>query len=217
MPTERELTAELGVSRSTLREALNRLGSAGLIEIPHGGTKRVLDWRDHAGLEVLSALVVTPEGEVDLKTVRAVTELRAVLTPDVARLAATRRSDEQAQRLVALADALDPAASLDALIVATLAWWTVLVHAADNLAYRLAYNTLRSTYREGRAVLQELIAEELRAAPRYREVSGAVLARDPARAEGACAALVALGTDALLAAIDHALPAASDPAPGAKP
>ena len=42
LPTESELTKALGVSRSTLREALNRLASARLIRIQHGGSKTVL-------------------------------------------------------------------------------------------------------------------------------------------------------------------------------
>ena len=39
LPTEGELTKALGVSRSTLREALNRLASARLIHIQHGGSR----------------------------------------------------------------------------------------------------------------------------------------------------------------------------------
>ena len=205
LPTEAALTAALGVSRSTVREALNRLASAGLIAIHHGGSKRVVDWRDHAGLEVLAARLVTPAGDPDLDTVRAVTELRDALAPDAARLAALRRSPDQAAALERMAAGFDPAAPLGELIVDTLEWWTVLVLAADNVAYRLAFNTLRSTYREGRAVLQEVIAPELRAAARYRAVSAAVAAQDPDAAESACGELVALGGAAIAEAIAAAL------------
>ena len=39
LPAEQELARLLGVSRSTIREALNRLASANLIRIQHGGSK----------------------------------------------------------------------------------------------------------------------------------------------------------------------------------
>lgn len=201
LPTEQELATALGVGRSTVREALNRLASAGLITIPHGGTKRVLEWRDHAGLAVLSSVVVSPEGEVSLAAVRSVTELRGVVAPDVARLAAARRSDEDAAALVEIASALEAEGDLVELLEATLSWWTILVRASDNLAYRLAYNTLRSTYREGRPLLIQVIEEELRAVQLYREVSRAVTEREAELAESSCRALVRLGSDALFAAM----------------
>ena len=36
MPSERELTKDLGVGRSTVREALNGLAMLGIVEIRHG-------------------------------------------------------------------------------------------------------------------------------------------------------------------------------------
>lgn len=201
VPTEASLVAELGVSRTTVREALNRLASTGLIVAPHSGTRRVVDFRDRAGLEVLAELVVAPDGQVDLQVVRAVTEMRGAIAPDVARLAARRRSEEAAARLVALAGTLDPEAPLQRLLDETLVWWTALVLASDNLAYRLAYNTLRSTYTEGSSLLQQVIADELRAVALYREIAAAVERRDEAGAAASCAALVGLGGSAIDAVI----------------
>lgn len=201
VPTEASLVRELGVSRTTVREALNRLASTGLIIAPHSGTRRVADFRDCAGLEVLSALVVSPEGQVDLQVVRSVTEMRGAIAPDVARLAARRRTEAQAAELTRIAAELDPAASLQQLLDATLAWWTVLVLASDNLAYRLAYNTLRTTYTEGSGLLQQVIAEELRAVGLYRAIAASVSAGDAATAASLCNELVDLGGSAIDAAI----------------
>jgi DNA-binding FadR family transcriptional regulator len=201
LPTEAALTAELGVSRTTVREALNRLASTGLIDAPHSGTRRVLDFRDHAGLEVLSALVVSPSGVPDLGVVRSVTEMRDAIAPDVARLAALRASDAVAADLLARAQDLRSDAGLDALLVATLDWWTELVLASDNLAYRLAYNTLRSTYMDGRAVLRDVIADELTATGLYVAISQAVVDRDADRARESTSRLVQLGAAAIFTAI----------------
>jgi len=201
VPTEATLTAELGVSRSTVREALNRLAASGLISHPHGGTKVVQDPREHGGLELLSAMVVGPGGTPNLSVVRDVTEMRGALAPDVARRAAQRRRDDEAAALVEASRALDPDAALGELMEATVAWWALLVRASHNVAYQLAFNTLRTTYTEGRGLQQQLMARELRHADGYRAVAGAVQRRDPDEASRAGAALVSLGNDDLYAAL----------------
>ena len=94
LPTEQELSRGLGVSRSTVREALNRLASARLIKIQHGGSKTVLDYREHAGLEVVPALVQGSAAGMGPGIVRSVTELRSIIAPDAARMAALRCSED---------------------------------------------------------------------------------------------------------------------------
>ena len=49
LPTQRALAADLGVTMSSLREALKRLEQMGLIEVRHGDAMRVRDWRRTAG------------------------------------------------------------------------------------------------------------------------------------------------------------------------
>ncbi len=57
LPGERDLAAQLGVTRPTLREALQRLDRDGWIAIRHGKATLVNDiWRE-GGLNVLSSLV----------------------------------------------------------------------------------------------------------------------------------------------------------------
>lgn len=201
LPTEHALAEALGVGRSSVREALNRLAAGGFVDAPHSAARTVLDFRDHAGLDVLADLVVSPEGVPDLAVVRSVVEMRAAIAPDVARLAARRRTDPAADELFALAGAIPSGGDPDEAMEAGLRWWQALVLASGNLAYRLAFNTLRSTYTEGRPLLLTVMTEELFAAPRYRAVSAAVRARDPQTAGEEAAGLVALGTHALFAAL----------------
>lgn len=57
LPGERELAAQLGVTRPTLRETLQRLGRDGWLDIQHGKSTRVTDYWRQGGLNVLNALV----------------------------------------------------------------------------------------------------------------------------------------------------------------
>ena len=56
LPAERELAERFGVNRHAIREALKGVRQAGLVHIAQGGKTRVLDWRESAGLDVLSAV-----------------------------------------------------------------------------------------------------------------------------------------------------------------
>src|SRR2546428_3867336 len=99
LPTQRTLAAELGVNMASVREALKRLEQLRLVEVRHGDATRVLDWRRSGGLE---ALVLG--GGIDEPFARDLFEARRLLLVEAARLAATRRSDEQARSLRGLAD-----------------------------------------------------------------------------------------------------------------
>ncbi len=56
LPAERELCARLGITRPTLREALQRLSRDGWIEIHHGRPTRVRDYWREGNLAILSAI-----------------------------------------------------------------------------------------------------------------------------------------------------------------
>ncbi len=61
LPGERTLAVELGVTRPTLREAIQRLTRDGWLTVQHGKATQVNDiWHD-GGLNVLSALVNYPD------------------------------------------------------------------------------------------------------------------------------------------------------------
>lgn len=99
VPSERTLTAELGVGRSTVREALNGLALMGVVEIRHGQGVFVAD----------QAAVEDDSGSLEAALDRGVTkefiEARLVVEVEAARLAAKRRDEDDLQRLAnALAD-----------------------------------------------------------------------------------------------------------------
>ncbi|PKF50193.1 fatty acid metabolism transcriptional regulator FadR [Enterovibrio nigricans] len=62
LPAERELSELIGVTRTTLREVLQRLARDGWLTIQHGKPTRVNDYMNTSGLSILDTLV-TLEGE----------------------------------------------------------------------------------------------------------------------------------------------------------
>jgi GntR family negative regulator for fad regulon and positive regulator of fabA len=56
LPNERRLAAQLGITRPTLRETLQRLAGEGWVKIRHGKSTVVNDYWQHGGLGLLSTL-----------------------------------------------------------------------------------------------------------------------------------------------------------------
>jgi len=96
LPPERELAEELGVSRTSIREALRALETMGYLEsrVGVGGGTYVK--------EITFSNIISPFSETLLQNDDFIVELlevRLVLEIEVARLAAMRRSDEDIRHL----------------------------------------------------------------------------------------------------------------------
>ena len=86
LPTEAEVMAEFGVSRTVVREAISKLQAAGMVETRHGiGTFVV-------GAGDASAFRIEPQQLATLRDVVAVLELRIGVESEAAGLAAQRRT-----------------------------------------------------------------------------------------------------------------------------
>ncbi|UCF94284.1 MAG: fatty acid metabolism transcriptional regulator FadR [Desulfobacterales bacterium] len=87
LPSERSLAEQIGVTRPTVRETLQRLAKEGWVKIHHGKSTVVNNYWQQGGLSLLSTLAkygeYLPNGFVD-----HLLEVRATLVPTVARLAA---------------------------------------------------------------------------------------------------------------------------------
>src|SRR5829696_7015209 len=98
LPTQRALARDLGVNMASVREAVKRLEQLRLVEVRHGDAMRVSDWRTAGGLDVLAHLLFRAGG-LDQATLTSLMEARALMLAESARLAAERRSDDQAEAL----------------------------------------------------------------------------------------------------------------------
>lgn len=202
LPSERDLAERLGVSRPTVRSALSRLASIGLVETRQGGGSTVRDFRRHAGLGLLPRLL-TGGGTVDLKVVRDVIEARSALGPQVAGMAARTAvgpTDDEHLRDAAAAVAHGEG-DLERQRAAT-AFWDAVVDRGGSIVFRLLYNQLRSAYEPALEALSDLLAVETDRGDLYEGLAEAIVAGDGDRAATLAAELLALGEAAMLGALD---------------
>jgi GntR family transcriptional regulator, transcriptional repressor for pyruvate dehydrogenase complex len=140
LPSEQELGRQLGVGRSTVREALRVLGHLGLVEARSGlGTYVVDRWM--------------PEGGVDQPHtsagVRQLYEFRRALEVPAARLAAVRRTAEQLQNIRAAWDRCQTAVqndSADEFARLDFRFHFSIIHASGNAFYVEAYRALEPSF-----------------------------------------------------------------------
>jgi GntR family transcriptional repressor for pyruvate dehydrogenase complex len=93
VPSERELTRDLGVGRSTVREALNGLALMGLVEIRHGQGVFVLERQEPDGASDALQRALTKGMTQEFLEARLVVEV------EIAGLAALRRTDADLARI----------------------------------------------------------------------------------------------------------------------
>lgn len=159
LPTEDQLTAQLGVSRTTLREAVGVLTHAGLIDVRQGD-----------GSYVRAAPVSTEPFERRLRRAAAaeVYEVRRTLELETARLAAARRTAEdlvQMRAHLAARNAARATGDVDVFVDADVALHVTIARASRNAV-------LADLYAAFAAVLRETIADVARDPTLREDTSG---------------------------------------------
>jgi len=101
LPGEGHFAAELGVSRAVMREAFGALAALRLIDVGNGRRARVGAMDGSVMATSLSHAMST-----DQVSVAEIWEVRRTLEQRTAALAAANRTDEEAARIVALAEAM---------------------------------------------------------------------------------------------------------------
>jgi len=202
LPAERQLCEMLGVNRGALREALKRLQQAGLVAVQHGGQTRVEDYRENAGLDLLPALLLGPDGTFNTRVARGIIEMRGAIAEDAARLCAARADAATRKALLELVEQLKQQDDLAERQKLSMAFWRLVILGSGNVAYRLAHNTLMRTYERIAGVLTQVLADELGALSGYRDIAKAVSAKDGAGAARATRRLLDRGAAGLFKLLD---------------
>lgn len=185
LPSEATLAARFGVSKQVVREAMRQLAALGVVQIGQGRATRVADTADPLPLGRFWRFAVgaTCEGLAEA------VELRRIIEPQVARLAARRATEAG---LAALASAL---ARMRAAVGDVARWVPADLDFHEQLA-RLSGNRLVHLQVQGmRPVLEEVLrrlsggdrseADWQATLARHARVLEAVAARDEAAAAAA--------------------------------
>ena len=143
LPSERVYAEELQVSRSVVREALKRLEQLGLVKAQQGGSTRANDFRSSAGLDLLTVLAPrAPLHEDAIAWLVSLLEMRAALGADTARLCTLRASQDARDAILDTALRMEKASEVEQIVALEVDFWNRVNAGADNIAYRLAYNTM---------------------------------------------------------------------------
>jgi GntR family transcriptional regulator, transcriptional repressor for pyruvate dehydrogenase complex len=192
LPTQRALAADLGVNIGPVREAVKRLEQLRLVTVRHGDAMRVADWRATSGLEAAAPLLFREDG-FDRGALAALMEARRVMLAQSARLAAGRRSDEQAAELERLASRIaDATPEPDTVQALDFAFFAELIDAAGNLVFSLVMNSIRHLYLENAGLFAALVERPDELAPLYARAARAIAAGRAKAAERAVEELAAL-------------------------
>ncbi|WP_068272522.1 FadR/GntR family transcriptional regulator [Aldersonia kunmingensis] len=201
LPSERRLAEVLGVSRPTVREAIKRLSAAGLVEVRQGDATTVRDFRRHAGMELLPQLLIR-SGGLDVSVARSMLEARMHNGPKIAELAALRADTDATTALLRVADELESETDPVQRQFIAMTYWDRVVDAADSIAFRLMFNTLRSAYEPVLPAMAAVMDAEVGRPEAYRALANAIGAGEPAAATAAARDLLEPATYKMLTALD---------------
>jgi GntR family transcriptional regulator, transcriptional repressor for pyruvate dehydrogenase complex len=189
LPTERDLALDLGVSRSTVREAIRGLEMMRVLHVRHGDGIFVTSLDAPLLLEAMGFVVqlIRDHEVVDLL------ELRAILEGAAAGLASARMTEEQLRTLLQRLEELDGASTADALLEADIAFHATIAEGAGNvvlasLLHTFSARTYRARHLNAGLGLQEAL---VRSRASHRRIYEAVVARDPEAARASASAHVA--------------------------
>jgi DNA-binding FadR family transcriptional regulator len=131
LPNEEQLCRELQVSRTALREAVKVLAAKGLLEPrPRIGTRvRPRDQWNLLDPDILAWRCATG---TDAEFLRHLTELREIIEPAAASLAATSRSEEQLSAIASALNDMRDAPAVAQWVDADLAFHTAVLRATNN-------------------------------------------------------------------------------------
>jgi len=163
LPPERTLAAELGVDRTSLRMALRQLTRMKLLRATRGSGIIVLDYRKHAGIDFLAAVLDVPGLDLGGAFLIEVLDHWIAAMPAVTALAFARATPADIRALDRLfaeqLRLLDAGADLDAVVELELELQDAIVALVGSAALELLGNSTRSLRRKlGRLLLARVDA-----------------------------------------------------------
>jgi DNA-binding FadR family transcriptional regulator len=191
LPSEPELAQEMAVSRITIRETVKSLSAKGMLDVRRRtGTvvtprtrwqlfdPDVIAWRAKAGT-------------VDDVLIADLMELRRIIEPQAAKLAAVRATDSQRREIRYAYEGMAAAvAGKGAYVPADLAFHTVILTACHNQFIQQMQTALSAILQTSFALSAEVEGGPARSLPMHEALCMAIEQADPDAAERAAFALI---------------------------
>lgn len=190
LPREADLALQLGLSRNSLREAVRALALVRVLEVRQGDGTYVSSLEPDLLLESTSFVTHLLQDH----TVLELFEVRRLLEPAAAALAAVRMADHERQAVKVELDRMLTAADVEELVAADMAFHSLIARAAGNtvlsaLLDGLAARTMRARVWRGRTdegAVAMTVSE-------HERIYEAIASRDPELTRALVAAHIATG------------------------
>lgn len=183
LPTEPELSAELGISRNALREAIKVLASKGLLEVrPKTGTRiRTRDEWNMLDPDVIGWFSL--DGK-DLHNAFDFVEFRRIIEPKASYLAALRATDEDISRILTSLETLcNCVGHPDEVPEADLIFHRSIYDASHNAVLKYLGSLITPLMRNQVVLTIEPSGAFEKGLPLHRKVAEAIANRNPKKAE----------------------------------
>jgi DNA-binding FadR family transcriptional regulator len=177
-PTEQDICAEFGVSKTTAREVISALASRGLVAVRHGRRMQIRPVTEWNHLDPL-LLELNHDPEEVRRTLGDLHDLRMLLEPEIAARAALTATDEQLTRMREAVERMEATESdPDAYLEIDVDFHSEIASATGNLVLAFVLDSVRELLRVSRRVTN-LINAMPEATAAHRQIYEALLAGEP--------------------------------------
>jgi len=181
LPPERELAQAMGVSRSSLREALRALSLLGVTEMRHGDGTYLTALDPDALMRPFGLVLALSDGQM-----QELFEARRVIEPGLAALAAARADDETVEALrLCVGESAATVDDEEAFMRADLELHSLIARAASNSILWHVIGSISGMGIASRRRTNPLPGLREQSAEDHREIVAAIEARDPGAAAAA--------------------------------
>ena len=182
LPTERELAIQFQASRTAVREAMKSLAQKGLVDMRPGRGTIVIDGTSRAMRHSLGLMMRVGQ----LSNTVELVEVREILEPEIAALAAARAQEEQISAMQAAIEVMDASLNdADAFIVADNDFHRALARATQNELILALVDSVVDLLSVQRKQIFAVTGGPERGQVHHKLLLAAVISRDPEAAHKA--------------------------------
>jgi len=171
LPPEREVSEKMNVNRHTLREALRKLESLGLLTVRQGDGIYIKDYRDSGNLELLKHILYQNK-DITYSAIKDILEMRRVISPEMAEKAALNRTEAD---IHAMQEIL---ASERSIMDRDLAIHQAIARAGNNILYIFILNFFNDIFKDFGNLYFSIEENKKVSAKFHADISKAVISGD---------------------------------------